>query len=232
MSANNQTPKPKKQRPRPPRTLRAKTGVSSLKVKGKLDLGLSCLSAHAQAAPALAAKVAPQAAQLQQNYDTYVTKLGERKQLGDQVVVKDAEVASAARAFNGSLEDYQTGALRASNEDATVLKMLGGTPVSAGYAKVDRPPAAPTNVRIVDGPTYGSGFVKHRRPAGAASFAVEYKLEPSLPEDPWISSETLQSKAASHLLDGFSPAQLIRVRVRALGCGWGDYSVEVVGRLK
>ena len=33
-----------------------------------------------------------------------------------------------------------------------------------------------------------------------------------------------------HRLDGLAPAQVVRIRVRALGDGWGPFSEEVMGR--
>jgi hypothetical protein len=109
---------------------------------------------------------------------------------------------------------------------------LGVTPIATSRSKPSGPPSAPRNLRLSPGPAPGSLVIKHSRPVGAGSFAVEYKLEPSSPEDPWIAPEMLQSSSAVQQLDGLAPAQLVKVRVRALGDGWGPYSIEVLGRAR
>jgi hypothetical protein len=215
---------------RPPPAIKAKTGVVGLPFPDKLSLGGTFMTAQNQAAPPLGALVATQAAAVKQTHDTLVQKVAERKVLEDSITVKDGEITTAVQLYDTALQDYALGAVKAADGDVIALQTLGVTPVGTTRSKISGPPKAPDKIRLLPGPAPGSLVVKHSRPAGSGSFAVEYKLEPSHPEDRWQALEALQSKAAVHHLDGLAPAQLVRVRVRALGDGWGPYSVEAVGR--
>lgn len=222
--------KNKRSRLRPPPAIKAKLSVASLPFPDKLGLGGTYMTAQAQAAAPLGEKVAAQAATLKQMHDTLVKKVAERKTLDDLIVVKDGEITAAVQDYDAALQEYALGAVKAADGDVVTLTTLGVTPATTSKSKIVGPPEAPRNVRVLAGPAPGSLIVKHSRPAGSGSFAVQYKLEPSQPEDPWQAPEALQSKSAVHELDGLAAAQLVRVRVRALGDEWGPFSVEVVGR--
>jgi hypothetical protein len=64
----------------------------------------------------------------------------------------------------------------------------------------------------------------------AGSYVFQYKLEPSLPTDPWLG--TVPTKLASTIISGLAPEQLIRARAQAVGVAVGPWSVEVVGRAR
>jgi hypothetical protein len=220
----------KKGRLRPPPAIKAKTGVVNLAVPDKLSLGETYVTAQDRADPLLGGKVAAQAAAVKQAHDTLAQKVADRKGLEDTILVKDGEIVSAIQDYDTALQDYALGAVKAADGDVVVLQTLGVTPASITRSKITGPPEAPENVRIAAGPTPGSLIVKHSRPAGSGSFAVQYKLEPSKPEDSWEAPESLQSRSTVHQLGGLAPAQLVRIRVRALGDGWGPFSEEVMGR--
>lgn len=220
----------KRSRLRPPPAIKAKLGVVSMVFPDKLSLGGTYMTAQSQAAAPLGEKVATQAAALKQAHGMLVQKVADRKNLDDLILIKDGEITAAIQDYDAALQEYALGAVKAANGDVVTLTTLGVTPASTSKSKIVGPPEAPGNVRVLAGPTPGSLIVKHNRPAGAGSFAVQYKLEPSQPGDPWQAPETLQSKLAVHALDGLAAAQLVRVRVRALGDEWGPFSIEVVGR--
>jgi hypothetical protein len=83
---------------------------------------------------------------------------------------------------------------------------------------------------IVKGPNEGDAKLKCGRVPYAGSYVFEYKLEPSLPTDPWLG--TITTKLSSAPLTGLPAAQLIRARARAIGVTAGPWSVEVVGRAR
>lgn len=215
---------------RPPPAIKGKTGVVDLPYPTKLSLGETFITAQHRAETTLGAKVTTQATAVKQTRDALVLKVAERKELQDAIIVKDGEVTAAVQRYDMALQDYAMGAAKAADGDVITLQTLGVTPVAISRPRRTGPPKAPEKIRLLPGPASGSLLIKHSRPAGAGSFAVQYKLEPSRPEDPWQAPETLQSKAPVQQLDGLAPGQLVRVRVRALGAGWGPYSEEVLGR--
>jgi hypothetical protein len=214
----------------PPPALKGKSGVVELPYPAKLSLGETFITAQHRAEATLGAKVTTQAAAVKLTHDALVLKVAERKELEDAIIVKSGEVTTAIKSYDTALQDYAQGATKAADGDVIKLQTLGVTPVATTRTRRTGPPSAPEKIRLLPGPASGSVVIKHSRPAGAGSFAVQYKLEPSRPEDPWLAPETLQSKAPVQQLEGLAPGQLVRVRVRALGAGWGPYSEEVLGR--
>lgn len=215
---------------RPPPALKAKTYIIDMPLPDQLSLGERFLIAHDRAEPALAALVATQSATVKTTLDALVKKLADLKALQDAVAIADREVVTQVKQYHVALQDYTSSAVKAADGDVVTLELLGLTPASSTRSKIVGPPDAPKNLRLSPGRAPGSLLIKHSRPKGAGSFAVEYKLEPSQAEDPWLSPPSLQSKNIAQQLTGLAPAQLVRVRVRALGDGWGPYSVEVTGR--
>jgi hypothetical protein len=158
-----------------------------------------------------------------------VALLGKRSDLQAQlasaqgaIVIGDAQYAQALTAYAGGAATFAAG-------DASLLASLGVAAVQPPTKPAAEVIGTPV-LGVGPGPASGDAKLKCKRVPHAGSYVFQYKLEPSLPTDPWLGNVT--TKLAWTIVAGLPPAQLIRGRVQAIGVAPGPWSVEVVGRAK
>jgi hypothetical protein len=158
-----------------------------------------------------------------------IALFGKRATYRANLATNSSDIVTAKAKYMAALYGYAGGAATLANGDATVLAGLGVEPAASPTKQEDEVVGAPV-LTIAKGANEGDAKLKCARVPYAGSYVFEYKLEPSLPTDPWLG--TITTKLASAPLTGLPAAQLIRARARAIGVTAGPWSVEVVGRAR
>jgi hypothetical protein len=199
--------------------------------RNKLELCASFLAAQAQADPEN--KLGPQAAALSAAHQSLTAKFGLKIELQAKADTNNADIAIGIGQLDVALTDYTRAAARFAGSDPVVLGALGVTAAKKRSPKGAHPtPDAPTGLVIRLGARPGEAILKCRKVPYAGAYVFEYKLEPSLPAEPWLPDGGIQTKLVSATVSGLAPYQQIRARVRAIGALSSAWSEEVVGRTR
>ena len=158
-----------------------------------------------------------------------VALLGTKATLQAQLDTNQGAIVAADAQYAAALVGYADAAAAFADGDASVLAALGveaaANPTKPGSEVI----VAPV-LTIAAGAASGEAKLKCGRVPYAGSYLFQYKLEPSLPTDPWLGN--IATKLVSTMLSGLPAAQAVRARVQAIGVAPGPWSVEVVGRTK
>jgi hypothetical protein len=212
--------------PKPPR-VRPKVGLAQAKEDKKLEISAGYLASQASNDPTNA--LAPQASALKAQRANLVALLGTHDTLMAQKDANDAAIVVAFAGHDQAIMSYANAAATFAAGDASVLSTLGVTAASSTKSPAKDDVGAPTLV-IVAGLVDGDAVLKCKAVAHAGAYMFEYKLEPSLPTDPWLPSGALVTKHAQATVGGLPKGQAIRGRARAVGAAPGPWSDEVVGK--
>ena len=212
-------------------TLRPKLELS-VSLQGKLKLCASFIAAQTQADKEN--KLGPQVTALSAANDSILTQLEERGDLVAKLKDLDGKIARNVRQLETALEDYSRGAVKLAGNDAVLLGALGVESTKKRAPNGAHPtPDAPTGLVIQLGARPGEVLFKCHRSRYAGAYVFQYKLEPSLPTDPWLpDGEGLLTRRVSATVSGLAPSQMLRARVRAIGDQSSVWSEEVLGQAR
>ena len=216
--------KPKKHPP--PAVVRPKVGASRSRTK-RLNIGQAYVSAQPQGDPQN--KLATQIQAVSQTRTSLVALLGKKSDLKAQLTKNAGDIVNADSAYATALVDYASAGAVFAAGDASALSALGIAQAQTPVKTVDEILVAPV-VKLAAGTADGQVICRCHSVPYAGAYQFEYKLEPSQPADPWLGN--IATKLVATLVSGLAPAQLVRVRARAVGAQPGPWSVEVVGRAK
>ena len=177
-------------------------------------------------------QLAPQVAALVAARTTLTGGLAKKPLIAAEATANEAVILTGGIAHEEAMVDYVRAASKMAGSNPATLLALG-VPVAAKGVK-----GANNVVGAVEGLTVGAGKIageatlKAKGVAHAASYIFQYKLEPSLPTDPWLPPNGIITKHVSATVTGLAPQQLIRARAAAVGGAPGPWSAEVVGRAR
>jgi hypothetical protein len=214
--------KPSKKAPR----VRGKVNVRQSRAK-LLDLGQKYVSGQASGDPQNTLK--PQAQAVATTRSSLMALLDKRVDLNASLATNSKDIEASRVQYNGALFGYAGAAATFAGGDASVLASVG-VDAAATPTKPEQETVGTPVLTISKGEHDGDALLRCKRVPYAGSYVFQYKLEPSLPTDPWLGD--ISTKLASTPLSGLAPAQLLRARARAIGVVAGPWSAEVVGRAK
>lgn len=214
--------------PKPPR-VRAKVGLAKAKAATKLDISSGYVIAQANNDPQ--GKLAPEATTLSTRRASLLGLLGTQATLKVQKDANDAAVVVAFAAHDQATMDYAHAAAEIAAGDASLLSTLGVAAATSGVKGAKDAVGMPVLV-LGPGTNDGELLFKCKAIAHAGAYMFEYKLEPSLPTDPWLPQGGIITKHARTTVTGLAPEQAVRGRARAVGGAPGPWSAEVVGKAK
>ncbi len=208
----------------------------------KLTTKLNKVAAYlaAQGTSAVGAQVATQAAALKTARDGYVALAATHVTAAAAATKAESDTVAADAALDQAINNYVAAGNEVAAGEATVLASLAIDAAALRKAQATGPAPAPTTLSIVEGSVSGeSKFRWGPRPAGAAAFVAQYKLEALPPGSPagtpppdWTPVGGYHTKNVEWTIDGLPPAACIRGRVQAIGAQLGPWSDEVLGKAR
>lgn len=220
--------KPKKH-PKPAR-VRPKVGIGKAKIDAKLTISGGYVAAQTANDPTK--QLATEAATLSTTRTALSGALASRVSILAAKSANEATIVVAVANHDEAANAYAQAAAKVSNGDASVLATLGVAAAATGVKGAHDNVDAPTKLTVGAGVNAGDVDLKCKRVAYAGAYLFEYKLEPSLPTDPWLPQGGIMTTHVETTVSGLAEGQLVRGRVKAVGGLPGPWSAEVVGRAK
>jgi hypothetical protein len=213
----------------PPEQVQAAVDLGRTRAQ-RLELTQTYLSSQAQSDPLN--QLAPEATKLLGARKTLLATLVTKSDIQAQADKNAADLVLADAAHDQAAREYAFGAAKLAKGDASLLATLGPRAAKKPKKGANKVVGAPTKLVVATGAAEGEAAPKCARVPGAGAYRFEYKLEPSLPADPWLPPGGITTKFARTTIPDLPPNQLIRARVCAIGETAGPWSEEVVGRAR
>lgn len=196
----------------------------------RLERTQTYLASQAQNDPTK--QLAAEAAKLDAARKALVATLATKADIQAQADKNAADLVLADAAHDEAAKEYVFGAGKLAKNDASLLATLGPRAAKKPKKGAKKVVDAPTKLVVAPGEVDGEAAPKCARVPGAGAYKFEYKLEPSLPQDPWLPPGGITTKFARTTIPDLPPNQLLRARVCAIGETAGPWSEEVVGRAR